>query len=241
MQIHIAPDYDQMSEQSVRAFLTALEGRTAPLVLLPSGKSPVGMLKGLREHFLAKGTRPDWHFIGLDEWVGIGQEVFGSCREFLDRHLFKPLGIPEAQIHFFNGVATNLDAERARAEALVAQHGRIVISVLGIGTNGHLGLNEPGSDPELRSQVTTLAPSTIAAAKDYFDGPQTVTQGITLGLKTLLESEHVFLLASGRGKAEIIRQTVEGPVTRDVPASFLQSHTGCQLFLDTDAASALTT
>lgn len=230
-----------MSAAAAGALLERLEGVSRPTVILPSGKSPVGMLAALRAHFQASGQKPDWHFIGLDEWVGIGQDVFGSCREFLDRHLFKPLGIPEAQIHFFNGLAADLDEERKKAEATVAALGGITVAVLGIGTNGHLGLNEPGSDPALASQVIALAPSTAEAAKDYFDQPRTVTHGITLGLKTLLASRTIFLLASGHGKAAVMQQVVEGPVSRDIPGSFLQEHPDCHLYLDTEAAAKLTT
>src|SRR5512137_2074409 len=103
MNIQISADYNGMSAAAAEALLRRLEGVQHPTVILPSGKSPVGMLAALRAHFQASGQKPDWHFVGLDEWVGIGQDIFGSCREFLDRHLFKPLGIPEAQIHFFNG------------------------------------------------------------------------------------------------------------------------------------------
>jgi glucosamine-6-phosphate isomerase len=241
MNIQISADYDGMSAAAARALLQRLEGVPNATVILPSGKSPVGLLAALRVHFQATGQKPDWHFVGLDEWVGIGQDVFGSCREFLDRHLFKPLGIPEEQIHFFNGMAADLDAERRKAEATVASLGGIDVAVLGIGTNGHLGLNEPGSDPALATQVIALAPSTAEAAKYYFDQPRTVTQGITLGLKTLLASKTIYLLASGHGKAAVIQQVVEGPVTRDVPGSFLQEHPDCHLYLDTDAAAKLTT
>lgn len=240
MNIHISADFAQMSAKAAEDFLRRLEGKRAPVVILPSGKSPVGMLSVLRAYFEERGQRPDWHFVGLDEWVGIGQDVFGSCREFLDRHLFKPLGIPEAQIHFFNGLAKDLDAERRKAEATIAALGGIDVAVLGVGTNGHLGLNEPGSDPSLTTQVSVLAPSTAEAAKDYFDTPRTVTHGITLGLKTLLGARTIYLLASGSGKADIIRKVVEGPVTPDVPGAYLQQHPDCHLYLDTDAAAALT-
>jgi galactosamine-6-phosphate isomerase len=241
MEIHISADFDAMSALAARDFLERLSGIEQPLVLLPSGNSPVGFLKVIREHFLQTGTRPNWRFIGLDEWVGIGQDEFGSCREFLDRHLFRRIDIPADRIHFFNGLATDLDAERRMAESVVASHGGIDVAVLGIGTNGHLGLNEPGSDPSLLSQIVPLAPSTIEAARRYFDRPRTVTHGITLGLKTLLASKSIYLLASGHGKASIIQRVVEGSLAIDVPGTCLQAHGDCHLYLDTEAASKLTT
>jgi glucosamine-6-phosphate isomerase len=240
MNIHIAADFNQMSVSAAVELLQRLEGIPAPVVILPSGKSPVGLLSALRTHFEQRGQRPAWHFVGLDEWVGVGQDVFGSCREFLDRHLFKPLGIPEAQIHFFNGLAPDLDAERRKAEDTIAALGGIDVAVLGVGTNGHLGLNEPGSDPSRTTQVSVLATSTVDAAKDYFNTERTVTHGITLGLKTLLDARTIYLLASGSGKADIIRRVVEGPVSPEVPGAYLQQHPDCHLFLDTNAAAALT-
>jgi galactosamine-6-phosphate isomerase len=240
MQIHIHPDFDAMSAAAAADFLERLKGIEKPLVCLPSGKSPVGFLQYIRNHFQEKGARPNWVFVGLDEWVGVGWDEKGSCREFFDHHLFRPLGIPDAQVHFFNGLATDLQAECLQAEIWIKNHGGIDVSVLGVGSNGHLGLNEPGADPSLTTQISSLAASTVEAARDYFDRPRPVTQGITLGLATLLQSSTIYLLASGRGKSAILKQALEGPIGPEVPASFLQGHGDCRVFMDTEAASMLT-
>jgi galactosamine-6-phosphate isomerase len=241
MQIHIQPDFDAMSAAAAADFLERLSGVAQPLVCLPSGKSPVGFLQYIRTHFQERGARPNWKFVGLDEWVGVGWDEKGSCREFFDHHLFRPLGIPDAQVHFFDGLATDLHAECVKAEEWVRTCGGIDVSVLGIGSNGHLGLNEPGANPALTTQVSALAASTVEAAKDYFDRPRPVSQGITLGLATLLQSSTVYLLASGKGKSAVLKKALEGPVGPEVPASFLQDHPDCRVFMDTEAAAMLTT
>jgi glucosamine-6-phosphate isomerase len=239
MHLIISSDFEEMSGTAWEDFLFTLEKISKPVICLPSGKTPVVFLRNMRNYFSRHQHHPDWYFIGLDEWVGIGKDVKGSCRQFFDEHLFIPLGIPEERISFFNGIAEDLGKECSKAEAFINAHKGIDITVLGIGTNGHLGLNEPGSDPSLRTQIKTLSESTITAAKDYFDEPRDVHQGITLGLKSLLESGTVFLMAGGESKADIIKAVVEGPVTTEIPGSFLQGHPNCFVYLDEKAASKL--
>jgi len=239
MHLIISSDFEEMSGTAWEDFLFTLEKISKPVICLPSGKTPVVFLRNMRNYFSRHYNNPDWYFIGLDEWVGIGKDVKGSCRQFFDEHLFIPLRVPEERISFFNGIAEDLEKECSKAEAFINAHKGIDITVLGIGTNGHLGLNEPGSDPSLRTQIKTLSESTITAAKDYFDEPRDVHQGITLGLKSLLESGTVFLMAGGESKADIIKAVVEGPVTTDIPGSFLQGHPNCFVYLDEKAASKL--
>jgi glucosamine-6-phosphate isomerase len=239
MHLIISSDFEEMSGTASEDFLFTLERITKPVICLPSGKTPVIFLRNMRNYFSRHEKYPDWYFIGLDEWVGIGQNVKGSCRQFFDEHLFIPLGIPEERISFFNGIAEDMEAECRKAERFIDAHKGIDIVVLGIGTNGHLGLNEPGSDPLFRTQISELSKSTIHAAKDYFDEPREVNLGITLGLQLLLESKTIFLLASGESKSDIIKAVVEGPVTTDIPGSFLQGHPNCFVYLDEKAASKL--
>jgi glucosamine-6-phosphate isomerase len=239
MHLIICTDFEEMSGTAAEDFLFTLEKISKPVICLPSGKTPVIFLRNMRNYFIRQQKHPDWYFIGLDEWVGVGQDVKGSCRQFFDEHLFKPLGIPEERISFFNGIAEDMEAECRKAEKFIDAHKGIDITVLGIGTNGHLGLNEPGSDPSHRAQITELSESTLIAARDYFDEPKEVKQGITLGLKALLDSKTVFLLASGESKSDIIKDIVEGPVTNDIPGSFLQGHPNCFVYLDEKAASKL--
>jgi glucosamine-6-phosphate isomerase len=240
VRIHVAEDFEAMSHAAADDFIEWVARIRRPLICLPSGRSPVSFLKIIRGHYQRADALPDWYFVGLDEWVGIGEHEQGSCRRFFDDHLFRPLGVGDERISFFNGLSEDLAAECRRTEKFIADHGGIDICVLGIGTNGHLGLNEPGADREAFTQVSTLAPSTIEAAQDYFDRPRLVTRGITLGLSALLSSRHILLLAGGSSKADIIRKVVEDPVTPDVPGSWLQEHPSTRIYLDGAAAASLT-
>lgn len=240
MRIHVAEDFEAMSHAAAEDFIERVARIRRPLICLPSGRSPMSFLKILRGHYQRADALPDWYFVGLDEWVGIGEHEKGSCRYFFDEHLFRPLGIGDERVSFFNGLSENLEAECKRTERFINDHGGIDVCVLGIGTNGHLGLNEPGADRHAATFISNLAASTIDAAQGYFDHPREVTMGITLGLSTLLASRHIFLLASGESKAEIIRKVVEEPITPEVPGSWLQEHPSTVVYLDGAAAASLT-
>jgi galactosamine-6-phosphate isomerase len=239
MKIVIGSDFEGMSHAAAEDVIGWLDRTAKPLLCLPSGKSPVAFLRRLREHYGRTRRLPEWYFVGLDEWIGVAQHESGSCRHFLDNHLFAHLGVPEDRISFFDGMNPDIDAEARRADAFVAAHKGIDICVLGIGTNGHLGLNEPGSLRDSPTRLVELEASTIDAAQAYFSGPKAVRHGITLGLSTLMSSRTLVLLASGEGKADIIRQALEGPVGPEVPGSFLQHHPDCVVYLDEAAASRL--
>lgn len=239
MRIVIGSDFESMSQAAAEDFVAMMERTAKPLACLPSGKSPVAFLRRLREHYGRWKRLPDWYFVGLDEWIGVSTREQGSCLHFLRQHLFDPLGVPDERLSFFDGTNPDNDAECARADAFVAAHKGIDVCVLGIGSNGHLGLNEPGSQRDSPTRTVSLATSTMDAAQGYFSSPREVRTGITLGLSTLLASRTLLLMASGKGKAEIVRQALEGPVGSDVPGSFLQEHPNCIVYLDEDAASLL--
>jgi glucosamine-6-phosphate isomerase len=240
MKLIIKDSFDDMSRTAAMDFLALAASIDRPLVCLPSGNTPTLFCKYIREHFLSMGRKPDWDFIGLDEWVGVPASEKGSCRYFFDEHLFGPLAIPEERISFFNGMSSDLDAELRNAEGVIASHGGLDIAVLGIGANGHLGFNEPGSDPSLKTQVISLEDSTLNSGASYFNGPRAMPKrGITLGLATLLEAKYVYLIANGKHKAGIVEKMVKGPVGNAIPASLLQKHGSCSVYLDLDASGSL--
>lgn len=238
MKVVISSDFESMSQAAAEDCIHLLERIHKPLLCLPSGHSPTGFLRQLRTHY-AQRPSPDWYFVGLDEWIGIAPHEPGSCRHYLGKHLFQPLTVTEDRISFFDGMTQDPAAACAQAGTFIAAHKGIDICVLGIGTNGHLGLNEPGSTSDTPNRVVALASSTIDAAQHFFQGPRDIREGITLGLSTLLAAKTVMLLASGTGKADIIQKALEGPVGADIPGSFLQHHPDCRVYLDEAAASLL--
>jgi len=163
----------------------------------------------------------------------------GSCRHSLNDQLFYPLKIAGDKICFFDGRAKDLNNECARIENFIHKHGGIDVAVLGLGMNGHVGMNEPSTSPSLRSHVATLDPITQQVGQKYFKKQQHLSQGITLGIATLLESKHIFLLVSGKRKAAIVKKVIEGDITEEVPASLLRNHQNLKIYLDADAAEII--
>lgn len=212
----------------------------APLFCPASGDTPAALYREMVGR--AKRDMLDvshWHFVGLDEWVGMNGGDEGSCRYYLNRGLFEPLGVGEERICFFDGRAADLGEECAAVRNFIGKWGCIDAVILGIGLNGHVAMNEPGADPAWRSHVATLHPVTQATGQKYFNSQTPLERGITIGLRDLLDARHIFLLATGELKAGIIQKMLEGPVTREVPASLLRDHPGLEVWLDARAAAKL--
>jgi len=217
-----------------------LEGVKAPLVCPASGTTPAPLYHELvRRHRSGGIDLSTWYFVGLDEWVGLNGSDEGSCRWWLDKDLFLPSGIGQDRICFFDGRASDLAGECAATERFIAGRGGMNVVILGIGTNGHIAMNEPGTDVAARSRVVELHPTTQSVGQKYFTSQTELEKGITLGLGTIREARHIFLLATGEHKASIIQQALEGPVSADVPASLLRDHPGLEVWLDEAAAGRL--
>jgi galactosamine-6-phosphate isomerase len=215
--------------------------RTKPdaVICLPSGNSP----KETCEAFvrIAKETSLDTRslfFLGLDEWVGVELEQKGSCRYDFFERVFGPLQIHAEQYHLFNGLANDLEAECRKMEQTIADKGGIDLMIVGIGLNGHIGFNEPGTAFELHSHIAELDAVTTSVGQQYFDGPRILQKGITLGPANVLEARAVFLLAQGSKKAGVIKQLVEGDTGPAFPASMIKLHSNSHLFIDREAAAA---
>ena len=176
----------------------------------------------------------------LDEYVGLEAEHPHSFASFMRQHLFGPLNFDPAHVHLPDGTARDLEAECARYERAIRDAGGIDLQVLGLGASGHIAFNEPGSSLASRTRVKTLTRETRARNASHFDGPEQVPQlAITMGVGTILSARSCLLLACGKEKAAAIRNSVEGPVSAQVPASALQLHADVVTLIDEPAASAL--
>jgi len=176
----------------------------------------------------------------LDEYVGLAPDDPHSYRHFMNVHLFDHINIDKRNTHVPNGLAGNLDRECADYERAIAECGGIDLQLLGIGTDGHIGFNEPLSALRSRTREKALTPATIIQNSKYFDSPdQMPKRGITMGVGTILESRSCILLATGADKASIVAKAVEGPITAMVSASALQLHPHCRIVVDEAAASRL--
>ena len=169
--------------------------------------------------------------------MGLGGENEQSYRYYMNDHLFNHKPFKETFVP--NGLAEDLVAECARYDEVIATH-PIDFQVLGIGENGHIGFNEPGTSFDVTTHVVDLTPSTISANQRYFASREEVpTQALSMGIKSIMQSKQIVLLAFGEKKADAIKKMVEGPVTPDVPASVLQNHPNVTVIVDKEAASKL--
>lgn len=177
----------------------------------------------------------------VDEFVGLDRTHHGSFHRFISEHLLAGVNIPTHQFHSLNGAADDPDAECERYEAAIAQAGGLGLQLLGIGANGHIGFNEPANELVARTHRVTLLETTRRANAALFGGDEALVprEAMTMGMGTILKAEAVILIASGAGKADSVERMIRGPITPQVPASFLQTHQRVEVYLDAAAASRL--
>jgi glucosamine-6-phosphate deaminase len=185
----------------------------------------------------------DWRRIttfNLDEYVGLKPEHPASYHSFMWENLFGKIGIVRRNVHIPDGLARDIPAFCERYEKKIRSAGGIDLQVLGIGTDGHIGFNEPASSLASRTRIKTLTPRTLRDNARYFGGGKKVPHHvITMGIGTIMEARQCLLLAFGGKKARAIAGAVEGPITAMNPASALQMHPNTKVFLDEAAASRL--
>jgi glucosamine-6-phosphate deaminase len=176
----------------------------------------------------------------VDEYLGIPADHPVSCRSRITAQLLRHVNIPVVQTHIPRSQPRCAEEECARYEQQIAARGGIDLQVLGIGGNGHIGFNEPGAAFAACTHITAVAPSTIQAKAGIFgDASLVPRQGITMGLRTIMQARRILLLATGADKAEILAQALGGPVLPAIPASVLQRHPSLTVILDSPAATKL--
>jgi glucosamine-6-phosphate deaminase len=158
----------------------------------------------------------------LDEYVGVTAEDPNSLTGWLYANFLTPARVPAANIHTLPASAPDLEAAARQYEAEIAAAGGLALAVLGLGGNGHIAYNEPGSAGDSRTRVLDLTPESIEQARGYFPGRDVPTKAISVGVGTLLEARNLVLIVNGAAKAGILRAALYGPQTARVPASFLQ-------------------
>jgi len=198
MKRFITGSYAEFSQLAAEDLVQLTANKNAPVVCTASGDTPAGLYKALFDKVKVKHADvQDWYFIGLDEWLGIPPENEGSCRFFFESLLLKPLNFASSQIHLFDAMSPNPLQECRKMDQLILAKGGIDLMIVGVGMNGHIGFNEPGVSFSNYSHVIDLDETTISVGQKYFKGPVVLMQGITLGLKHLVESKKVFLIANG--------------------------------------------
>lgn len=237
MRTIIVDTYEDLSLVAARLVGDAI-GEKPDLVLgLPTGRTPVGFYAALVQ--LYRQGRVDFSRVvtfNLDEYYPMDPRDPRSFHAFMQKHLLEHVNVPWDHVHIPDGRAPEPEQACAEYEHQLARAGGIDLLVLGIGHNGHIGFNEPGAPRQGRTGPVRLAHETIQANFGSV-GPGVPRFALSMGIGTILESRKILLLASGQDKASITRRALLGPVTPDVPASFLQLHPSLTVILDRGAAA----
>jgi len=247
MRVIIQPDYDSVSKWSADYVAGKINefkpSAKKPFGLgLPTGSSPLGMYKELAK--LNKAGKVSFKNVvtfNMDEYVGIPKDHPQSYRTFMWNNFFSHIDIPEKNVNLLDGNAKDLAAECERYEAKMKKSGAVSLFVGGVGPDGHIAFNEPGSSLASRTRVKTLTPDTIIANSRFFDGdvnkvPKTA---LTVGVQTIMDSKEVLILAAGHNKALAVYHAIEGSINHLWPVSILQLHPKAIIACDEAAASEL--
>ncbi len=241
MEVIIKPDADAVSKTAARYFEAQLARQPASVFGLATGSTPVGLyreLVGLFQARLVDFSRATT--FNLDEYVGLSPDHAGSYHSYMREHLFAHLNLPEGSTHLPDGMAADVPAHCAAYESAIRQAGGIDLQLLGLGSDGHIGFNEPSSSLRSRTRIKSITPRTIADNARFFGSEDAVPRHvITIGVGTIMEARHCLVLALGTRKAAAVAAMAEGPITADCPASILQMHERCTLIIDAAAASSL--
>jgi glucosamine-6-phosphate deaminase len=242
VQLHIFPDDTAMAQAVALRIMKLVAAKPAAVLGLPTGRTPVRLYARLRALFAA--GKVDFSRVttfNLDEFYGLPVDHAASYRSFMDEHLFKHVNLSRRRIHFLNGMDPDAARECRRYEAAIARAGGIDLQILGIGTNGHIGFNEPAAALQSDTHLARLKPETRRSNANLFDGRVAAVpkEALSMGVGTILRASAVILMANGSGKVDAVKATVEGPVTTTMPASLLQLHRQVERILDQAAASKL--
>jgi glucosamine-6-phosphate deaminase len=222
--------------------ISLLAKRPDAVLGLPTGRTPVPLYAELCRAY--RDRRVDFwraRTFNLDEFLGLPASHPASYRTFMEQHLFSQVDLSPSRIQFLNGMAKSPERECARYEQAIADAGGLDLVILGIGGNGHIGFNEPAAALVADTHCARLAPATRRSNAHLFDGRHSLVprEALSMGVGTILRSRSLILIATGKSKEKSVAAMVNGPVTPQMPASFLQLHGDVEVVLDRAAAARL--
>ncbi len=241
MEIIVKKNYEEMSKEAARIVKERMEKKPDLVLGLATGSTPLGLYQELARMHREEGLSfKKVKTFNLDEYYGLAPEHPQSYRYFMNLNLFSKIDIDPANTHLPDGLTEDVDKFCLEYEEKIEKSGGIDLQILGIGGDGHIGFNEPGSSLGSRTRIKTLNEQTIKDNSRFFKNIDEVPKyAITMGVGTVIDAKEIILLASGKNKSSIIAQAIEGPVTSQVSASMLQVHPKVIAILDEDAASSL--
>jgi len=241
MEIIITPDYESMSRTSAEIIAKEIRRKHDLVLGLATGDTPVGTYKELARLHKEEGL--DFSKVttfNLDEYLDLAPLHKNSYNYFMWENLFKHVNVSAHRAFVPQGNTDDPEVFSEWYEQQIRTAGGIDLQVLGIGRDGHIGFNEPGSSFASRTRVKGLYEQTIKDNARFFDREEDVPRfAITMGIGTIMESKKILLIANGKGKADVCHEFIEGPVTSQVTASALQLHSFVMVVLDEEAASKL--
>lgn len=240
MKIVIAKDYADLSARAAEIMLGVVRQNPKAVLGLATGTTPLGLYARMIADHKENGTDySEIRTVNLDEYKGLPKTHEQSYAYFMRKNLFDGLGIAPESTNIENGMAQDAEEECARYDALLEELPRD-IQLLGLGSNGHIAFNEPGTPFGSGTHVVTLAESTINDNARLFENADEVPRkAFTMGIRQIMQAKKILILASGANKSEAVYKLLKGEVTEKVPASVLQLHADCILIADEAAAKKL--
>jgi glucosamine-6-phosphate deaminase len=234
-------NYEEISKEAAKMVADWMHRKPNLVLGLATGSTPLGVYKELIRMHKEDGL--DFSKVvtfNLDEYIGLSPFHKQSYHAFMDENFFQHLNIPRHHIYIPDGMTTDIPAFCEWYEEEIQRYGGIDLQILGIGSNGHIAFNEPGSSLGSRTRIKTLTEQTLRDNARFFGKIENVPKYVlTMGIGTIMEARELLLLASSARKADAVKAAVEGPITAMCPASIIQMHRKVYVLVDKDAASRL--
>ena len=239
--VTVYADAEAAARALARRVAGAIEANPHLVIGLPTGRTPLAFYRELVAQHAKGADFAEVTTFNVDEFVGIPASHPGSYRSFMEEHLFRHVNVRPERRHFLNGTAADAEAECRRYEEEIDEAGGIDLQILGIGTNGHIGFNEPAPTLVPQTHRVTLTLETRRSNAALFRGvsADVPPEALSMGMATILHARAIVLLATGKAKAACVERMVNGPLTTELPASFLQLHNDVSIMLDGPAAAKL--
>lgn len=240
MKVIVCKNTEELANEALKVMLDVIKSKESPIIGLATGSSPIGLYNAMIRDHKENGTSyKNVKSVNLDEYVGLGIESDQSYVYFMNDNLFKSIDIDRKNTNLPNGKAADMNAECERYTALLDSMPQD-IQLLGIGGNGHIGFNEPGTPFDSTTHIVELQERTRLDNARFFSSLDEVpTHAITMGIKNIMNAKKILVVANGKGKADAVYSMVKGEITEACPASVLQKHNDVIVIVDEDAASKL--